>query len=154
MSMKRVQQGFTLIELMIVVAIIGILAAVAIPQYRDYTSKTKVGSAIASIDGVKKGVALCYQESGTFANCGPGGTGGVPAFTATNVVSGLAYTDATGAIQLTFAAGNGASLDGKKITYTPTVDGVRMSWAVTTDVTEAAVLAAITKNTTAAAAAP
>ncbi len=144
----RAQQGFTLIELMIVVAIIGILAAVAIPQYRDYTSKTKVSSAVASIDGIKKGVALCYQENASFANCAPGGTGGVPAFTATNVVSGVTYDATLGAITLTFATGNGASLDGKTITYTPSADGSRMSWKVTTNVTEAAVLAAITKNST------
>jgi len=149
--MKRVQQGFTLIELMIVVAIIGILAAVALPQYRDYTAKSKVGSAIASIDGIKKGVSMCYQETGSFATCAPAGGYGVPAFTATNVVSAVDYTVASGAIELTFAAGNSAALDGKKIKYTPAPDGARISWTVATTIDAAAypaVAAAVTKNST------
>src|SRR5689334_893074 len=60
---QRAQQGFTLIELMIVVAIIGILAAVAIPQYKDYTAKAKVGNALSSVDSLKSAVALCIQEN-------------------------------------------------------------------------------------------
>ncbi|MBB4842544.1 type IV pilus assembly protein PilA [Paucibacter oligotrophus] len=148
MSMKRVQQGFTLIELMIVVAIIGILAAVAIPQYKDYTSKSKASSAIASIDGVKKAVALCYQENAGFGTCASAGTGGVPAFTATNVLATV-VADNAGLITATFtASGNGSDLDGKWIKYQAVADGVRMSWTVTTDVTQAAVKAAIEKNST------
>lgn len=150
MNLKaRAQQGFTLIELMIVVAIIGILAAVAIPQYRDYTTKSKANSGIASIDGVKKGVAMCYQETAAFTTCAPGGTFGVPAFTPTNVVSGVTFDTSTGAITLTFATGVSGDLDGKTITYTPRPDGSRMSWGVSTNVTNTTVKTSIEKNNSA-----
>ncbi|WP_422460304.1 pilin [Endozoicomonas sp. ALB115] len=59
--MKK-QQGFTLIELMIVVAIIGILAAVAIPQYQNYVVKAKWADNIASLASLKSAIALCMQE--------------------------------------------------------------------------------------------
>lgn len=68
--MKRVQQGFTLIELMIVVAIIGILAAVALPAYQDYTVKSKWAANIAEMEGVKNAIKVCLNENaGAAASC-------------------------------------------------------------------------------------
>lgn len=62
--MKRVQQGFTLIELMIVVAIIGILAAVALPAYQDYTVRAKVSEVVLAASGPKTAIAEAYQSLG------------------------------------------------------------------------------------------
>ena len=64
--MKRVQQGFTLIELMIVVAIVGILAAIALPAYQDYVVRSKMSEAIAAIAACKTGVAEYASSKGSY----------------------------------------------------------------------------------------
>lgn len=68
LSMKKAQQGFTLIELMIVVAIIGILAAIAIPAYQTYTAKAKFSEVILATAGVKAAVDICAQTIGSTSN--------------------------------------------------------------------------------------
>ncbi|APX05166.1 prepilin-type N-terminal cleavage/methylation domain-containing protein [Vibrio campbellii] len=63
---QKKQQGFTLIELMIVVAIIGVLSAIAVPAYKNYVTKSEVASAVASLKSVITPAELFYQEKGTF----------------------------------------------------------------------------------------
>jgi type IV pilus assembly protein PilA len=148
MIKKQAQAGFTLIELMIVVAIIGILAAVAIPAYSDYTVKAKVANALSAAGSLKTAVALCAQEAGALTNCNEAFVGNtLPAFTPTKEVSGATVT-LLGVITLTLNdIGKGTS--GTTIIMTPTLGASAMTWEnvsnIAAGVNDAAV-AAITKN--------
>lgn len=75
--MKKTQQGFTLIELMIVIAIIGILAAIALPAYQQYTQKAKFSEVVLATSGVKSAVEVCAQVTGSMASCDPESAGDV-----------------------------------------------------------------------------
>lgn len=96
--MKNVQKGFTLIELMIVIAIIGILAAVAIPSYQNYTRKATFSEVILAVDPYKVGIADCYSNTSDLTQCAPGSAGVPSNITAgTGVVNTISVTVATAA---------------------------------------------------------
>src|SRR5690606_18596534 len=107
MSMrKQMQKGFTLIELMIVVAIIGILAAVAIPAYQDYTVRARVTEGLSLASALKVTVAE-NAANGIALNNNTPGVGPVPAFTATNSVDNMTVAAANGEITITYGSNAG-----------------------------------------------
>jgi type IV pilus assembly protein PilA len=123
---KRMQQGFTLIELMIVVAIIGILAAVALPAYQDYTIKARVSEAILATSQCRTAVSEVYQ-TGTTTSGGANAWGCESTTTGTKYVTRV-ETDANGVITVTTATtndlGSGTiNASNKTITLTPQTSG-------------------------------
>lgn len=125
--MKTIQKGFTLIELMIVVAIIGILAAIAIPAYQDYTQRAQVGEAMTLVSAAKTAIAEFAQTNGSYPDAAALTEQNLNAAVVGQYASFLVTAD-TGVITATMAdndnllAGQkqvGAAVTAKTITFTP-----------------------------------
>lgn len=150
--MKKMQKGFTLIELMIVVAIIGILAAVALPAYQDYTARAKVSEMIIAASSPKSLISEAFQSDSL-----DGVTAAATEYNAraqnekqSKIVDNIEIDDATGVITVTSVAGGGLPSDaqGMTLTWSPNVQGAALADGVSGAIDWAC---ASTTNTTATA---
>ena len=115
--MKK-QSGFTLIELMIVVAIIAILAAIALPAYQSYTKQARYSDLVTAADGLKTNVAVCYAKKGLLNSCDDEAGLGITFPSSTNVsaatITGITEVvpgTTSGAVTITITGGTPVGLD-------------------------------------------
>ena len=141
--MKKTQQGFTLIELMIVIAIIGILASVALPAYQTYTKKAKFSEIVLATGPIKTAMELCIQNANTVVQCSDGGTTNAGAQVAASVAGSQANASATdsnlasvalattGIITATADAALNVGAATQTVTFTPVVSTLNsVTWTI------------------------
>ncbi|ARR43525.1 prepilin-type cleavage/methylation domain-containing protein [Vibrio campbellii] len=117
---QKKQQGFTLIELMIVVAIIGVLSAVAIPAYKSYVTKSELASGATTVRNLLTNIDMYQQENGTYATMGLGDVGASANMSGLGTLSIPNKTVSTATITFEFT---NSSVNGAKITYAKSSSG-------------------------------
>ena len=130
MMMTKKQLGFTLIELMIVIAIIGILASVALPAYQTYTKKAKFSEVVLAGSNMKSSVDVCFQTRGdsNLANCDTLAKVGLNSDDL-NIGAHVASGVITATSAIITVTGNSTSVDGEDYELTPTVAGRSLTWS-------------------------
>ena len=130
--MKKVQQGFTLIELMIVVAIIGILAAVAIPAYQDYTVRAKVSEGLGLAGAAKTAVAETYASKGAAPTSNASAGLAMPASITGNSVESVGLIGQVIVITYKSNLGGNPTANGKQVGLKPSFTPGGITWDCTT----------------------
>jgi type IV pilus assembly protein PilA len=143
MKNKRTESGFTLIELMIVVAIIGILASLALPAYSNYTQKAKFSETIVAMGPAKSAIDICYQVEGSLGLCDTAGELGITVsdlnggdyvtsvtVTGNALITGTSTVDngASPAVQYTAVMTPTANTNGTALTWAMTGTGCARGW--------------------------
>jgi len=136
MKNKRTESGFTLIELMIVVAIIGILASLALPAYSNYTQKAKFSETIVAMGPAKSAIDICYQVEGSLGECDTAEELGINVsdLSTGNYVTSVALTETSALITGTSTVNNGAT---PAVAYTAIMtpaanaNGTALTWTMT-----------------------
>jgi type IV pilus assembly protein PilA len=127
--MRSTKRGFTLIELMITVAIVGLLASLALPAYQDYTVRTKITEGLSLSASVKMAVAESYYSRGVMPADNQAIDLPVPTQIASKYVASVSVTDGT--ITIAYAdkgIGGSPSMNGAKLTLTPVSNGGALKW--------------------------
>jgi len=133
--MKNVQKGFTLIELMIVVAIIAILAAIAIPAYQDYLIRSQVSEGAVLSDGAKTAMGEFYSNTGHFPQVNASAGLAKASSILGKYVSGVDVSTKPGQIQATYSTNANSKIAGKILAFSATTNAGSISWSCTNSAT-------------------